>query len=721
MRNYRWLAIAERKEDPMREPQTRVQRIATHLRRIPPIFVEWTSIILILVTVTLCTFSGNFPLISQAVPHAISYGLGCLDFVANTPSTCADTTTNLCWYYQVPGGNNTGTGDCNPANDLGLGGCIQWNYKGDGKCTKAASLYAPQCSSGNFTIGVGCSDGSTIPTCSTNGRYYTIYDSTNHICYASGPEFWTPANDNPGSLGQIYNGSSALYPGGGSSSNTSSAYSILAGSSITDTSSSPCTGPALSTSPSSSSSSLSPSSSSSPSSSPSSSSSSLSLPPALITLLNSLNIPTAGYSYYSCPYPKNYEIDCAVHISQTSQSPSSQSSSSQGSSEERCVLVDSPTNNILSNYGCFGLDSSTFFPQICNYVTKQNAGPYVANSQCTTTQPTNWQPNSSSVPPNNSSLPPNNSSLPPNNSSASSAMDYCTIETCMNANGSFSGIPFNSSSASNSGSFSSAPIPSSLSGSFKCLPNQVQAQILQACTSVLSGTPLTCTYSGNKTEILPYQCYNNQNGSANCAITDLDVKYSFICLPDTTTNCEAFNGDSKGQDLLHSSQSTVLWGETCTPASPGTSRNCSINSGSSKGDLRGNISCPNISVTDPRSFDCTLSDAGNSTTTNVNCTSPFPLACTSQATECPAHETDPHNAQAPAAASTTGAATVSCSESLVATMILAPGMPPSVNSSIGMTYPLGIDETDFILLSTGIGGRNWSNSLGAYPVPVKYL
>ena len=127
----------------MRNIQPPVPRIAIHWRRIPPIFVEWTAIMLILLTVTLCTFSGNFQSISWAAPQytagsssftSLTPGVGCIQILVpvtynptgsvvnnqctttgSQPCIAFDPVTGLCGF--PPQGQNL---------DSRVGGCLVW-------------------------------------------------------------------------------------------------------------------------------------------------------------------------------------------------------------------------------------------------------------------------------------------------------------------------------------------------------------------------------------------------------------------------------------------------------------------------------------------------------------------------------------------------------------------------------------------------------------------
>ncbi len=154
----------------MRNTQPPVPRIATYLRRTPPAFVEWTAIMLILLTVTLCTFSGNFQSISLAVPQytagttsfsSLAPGQGC--YQADVPLTqksnpadvlhdCDQLVSYPCQSFDI---YIKSDGSCTPdlSASPNVGGCVRW--WSSGWCAAWNGTMAPQCNNGSCQCPTG--------------------------------------------------------------------------------------------------------------------------------------------------------------------------------------------------------------------------------------------------------------------------------------------------------------------------------------------------------------------------------------------------------------------------------------------------------------------------------------------------------------------------------------------------------------------------------------
>jgi hypothetical protein len=672
----------------MREQQTRVQRIATHLRRIPPIFVEWTSIILILLAVTLCTFSGNFPLISWAVPHDSQYGQGCNSFQPGTLSVCTSTTTKLCWQFDIKSGSPIG--NCSDLGYFHVGGCIAWDYLSGGTCIGAAATFAPTCPNNASFTGTGCSDNSQQPTCQDNSFQY---DPTNHICYKQNP-FQLVNLPNP--LQTITNGSSQpLYTGASYSPNTglqSSSNTGLQSSSSTGLQSSSNTG-------------LQSSSSTSFSSSPAPANSirDVSQPCTGTALTSSSSAGDNGFVYtgadnsvssssqsslsgnpsgaYVCKYSQGKTLACYIY-------PPAIINCETKSGDP------SAPSGMVDNHYCD--TDSNFNPISCHYFGNKESFPVPHHSRgvatgvsCSGTSSSSSALPSSALPSSALPSPTPTSSTPTSASPSSFPATNCTIYTCLNTKGKFT-APSDSLLQSSSLSASSL-VPQGLQGTFKCQTNQVQAQITQSCTPVSSNTPLVCTYTGTKTEILSQTC-TGQSG-INCQTTDLNSTDLFRCEQDTNSSnpplCSIYQGSQ--------ASGSPLWVERCTPMG-GTHyfSECDINTQNNA--PLGSIKCS------PSGNNLVCSTYANSNTPSatITCDTNYQMSCTTtNQTEC--NQTSPNwpmvmNQQ-----------TFPCYESLVAYSVL--NVPtPLTRGSVEITYTLSSDELNFILKTAGIGSQSWNTS-----------
>src|SRR3954469_14054239 len=132
----------------MRTTVTQMLRRATRMQSIPSALVEWTSIILILLVVTLCTFSGDLQLKTRANPSQVSrasvtVGLGCERFRRHS-DRCRKQSTKTCTQF-------TARGFCKHFEvDPNVGGCLVWiEDEAPHDCIEWALTNAtPPCSSG---------------------------------------------------------------------------------------------------------------------------------------------------------------------------------------------------------------------------------------------------------------------------------------------------------------------------------------------------------------------------------------------------------------------------------------------------------------------------------------------------------------------------------------------------------------------------------------------
>src|SRR2546421_2886275 len=111
----------------MRTRAPLMQRIATRLQSIPLPLMEWTSIMVILLVVTVNTFSEVLP-IAKTTPSIPGSGQGCLRFKRNSHE-CKRHTPKTCLHFRI-------SGICKLpfSTDDHLGGCVDWNPD-SGDCT----------------------------------------------------------------------------------------------------------------------------------------------------------------------------------------------------------------------------------------------------------------------------------------------------------------------------------------------------------------------------------------------------------------------------------------------------------------------------------------------------------------------------------------------------------------------------------------------------------
>src|SRR2546423_14813278 len=97
-----------------------MRAIATHMQRIPLPLVEWTSIFLILLVVTITTFSEELPL-AKTNPSIPGDGQGCFRFKRNSHD-CKRHTPKTCLHFRM-------NGICKLpfSKDDHLGGCLDWD------------------------------------------------------------------------------------------------------------------------------------------------------------------------------------------------------------------------------------------------------------------------------------------------------------------------------------------------------------------------------------------------------------------------------------------------------------------------------------------------------------------------------------------------------------------------------------------------------------------